>query len=83
MFKMQIEVDQVWESRIARSNGTRERVRIVKLDGRSARVRSENPLPGRPEERTVWIGMNGSHIMLAGMKLVQRADGTPFVAGKG
>lgn len=81
MYKMRVEVDQVWETRTARRDGTRERVKILALSGREARVLSENPQPGKPAERNVAIGMNCGHIQLGGMRLVQHADGTPFVAG--
>lgn len=51
-------VGQIWEGRQARRDGTRERVRIVGVDGRKAIVESENPLPPRPRRREVGLLIN-------------------------
>lgn len=78
MYITHIEEGQIWESRHVRGDGTRERVLILKLNGREARVRSENPRPGKPIERTIAVGTGLGRIQLAGLRLVVLADGTPF-----
>jgi len=78
VYQTHLEQGQIWESRHIRGDGTRERVLIIKLTGREARVRSQNPRPGKPLERTIAVGTGCGRLQLAGMRLVVLADGTPF-----
>lgn len=80
MYKTPLALGQIWESRSARGDGSRERVEIIQLSGREVRVRSQNPRPGKPLERTIGVGAGPARLQLAGMRLVVQADGTPFVA---
>ena len=51
-------VGQVWEGRQRRRDGTRERVRIVAIDGRKALIESENPRPPLKSRRTIGLLLN-------------------------
>lgn len=51
-------VGQVWEGRVLRRDGTRERVRILEIDGRKALVESENPRPPKKARREVGLLIN-------------------------
>jgi len=77
-YHVAVAVGQIWESRQV-FRGRRERIEIIRLTGLEARVRSLNPLPGKPIERTLGVGLGVGRVQLAGMRLVTLADGTPFV----
>jgi hypothetical protein len=51
-------VGQIWEGRQARRDGSRERVRIVEVDGRKAVIESENPRPPLQRRREVGLLVN-------------------------
>lgn len=78
VYNIPVEVGQIWESRIARGDGTRERVLILEASGREAKVRSFNPAPKKSAERTIGIGTGKGRVQLANLRLVTLADGTPF-----
>lgn len=77
MPQVAIEKDQIWEAR-QKCRGRYERIKILKVTGLEARVLSLNPLPNKPLERTIGVGIGVSRIQLAGFRLVVLADGTPF-----
>jgi hypothetical protein len=71
-----IEVGQVWEGRIPRRDGSRERL-TVQVNGRAALCRSANPAKGKAEVRSVGIMVNerGGSPLLGNLRLVATAEG--------
>lgn len=53
--RLSIEVGQIWEGRSVRRDGSRERVKVIELDGRAALVESENPRPPLKARRRIGL----------------------------
>lgn len=79
-------VGQVWEGRQKRRDGSRERVRIIEVNGRCAVVESENPRPPLKRRRSVGLLINESNgvASLGNMRLAE-VDGqrVTWEAGEG
>lgn len=73
-----VELNAIVECRTRRGDGTRERGKIVELNGREAVIEIENPKPKGPTRRRlplsagVGCGAGGA----AHYRVVERADGT-------
>lgn len=68
----------MWECRQRRRDGTRERVRILDVNGRRALIESENPRPPKKHRREVGLLINEitGDASLTNMRLVE-VDGQP------
>lgn len=76
-----IEAGQIWEGRTLRRDGSRERVRVLAVDGRAAKVLSENPTKRMKAERSIGLlvpEMRG-HAVIGNLRLVVLADGRRVV----
>ena len=76
-----IEAGQIWEGRTRRRDGSRERVKVITVDGRAARVLSENPTKWKAASRSIGLlvpEMRG-HAVIGNLRLVVLADGRRVV----
>lgn len=72
-----IEAGQIWEGRTLRRDGSRERVRVLAVDGRAARVLSANPTKRMKAERSIALLVSEihGHAVIGNLRLVALADG--------
>lgn len=68
-------VGQVWEGRQARGDGTRERVKVIEVNGRKALVESENPRPPLKQRREVGLLFTASGAASLGNMRLAEVDG--------
>lgn len=73
--RIQIEVGQIWECRTIRRDGTRERVHVLAINGRSAKILSENPRPPLKAERSIGLLAGHDGYDIGNMRVAVLADG--------
>lgn len=73
--RIQIEVGQIWECRTPRRDGTRERVHVLAVNGRSAKIRSENPRPPLKAERSIGLLAGHDGYDIGNMRVAVLSDG--------
>ena len=83
--RLPIEPGQIWEGRKIRRDGSRERVRVLEVDGRAALVLSENPRPPLKARRRIGLLASAPNGMrdIGNMRISVLADGRRVVYPQG